>query len=594
MSERRLSTIVRPSPSDLADVLERVLALPPSPTQEELHYSNQLQELAARLSAGRFQVALVGQFKRGKSSLLNALLGAPVLPTGVIPLTSLATFITASDAMRLVVQFEDGTRRTAQPETVDQLRGELALYVDEQHNPANAKHVERIEAFVHSTRVPPTLVFVDTPGVGSTHGHNTQAAHAALIACDAALFVVSPDPPITEVELAYLTSVRAHAAETLVVLNKSDTLVTEELATAVAFLRGVLADHGIACKVLTVSAKVAMEAQASQDPAALRGSGLVELEAAIEELAAQRGRLLDQAVAQKATGAVEQLRLANDLALAALTTPLEVLDARLAAFTRSEVAFEDERRAAEDQLAGDRRRLISALDQQAERLRERLQAGLDEELQREAADSEPQDAWDALKAKLPGELDTQFAAEIQTQRTALEAALERHQARTDSLLTELRRAAANLLEVPFRAPESTGALQMRDLPAWSQHPREALGDVPTAALVSLLPGPLRRRATLSRARRELEDLVRRNVEQLRWSTRQNLEHSLNLYQRQLDDVLRRGRAATTESIHAARERRLGDADAAAAEITDRERRRGILAQSARLLAGKCEHPETQS
>jgi predicted GTPase len=52
-----------------------------------------LLALRDRLQHERLQIAVLGQFKRGKSTFVNALLGAPVLPTAVVPLTSIATFI---------------------------------------------------------------------------------------------------------------------------------------------------------------------------------------------------------------------------------------------------------------------------------------------------------------------------------------------------------------------------------------------------------------------------------------------------------------------------------------------------------------------
>lgn len=576
------------APDRLGDILERAGRLPPSPTFEELHFATQLEELAYRLVEGRFQVAVVGQFKRGKSSLLNALLGTPLLPVGVIPLTALPTHITPTEHLALEVRFATGSNQTARFETVDALRAKLAEFVDEQKNPGNAKGVERIEVFAPAPRVPPGLVFVDTPGVGSTHSHNTDAAHAALVACDAALFVVSPDPPITEVELSYLRTVEAHAAETIVVLNKADGLEGDDLATALRFLREVLEAHGAPCEVLPVSAKLAAAVQRLGDADENRRSGLATLEAKIGDLAARRGALLDRAVAQKAHTAIDQLALANDLALAGLTTPLALLDERLAAFARSSAAFGDERRATSDQLAGDRKRLLGALDEQAEQLRGQLEAALGAELEQAAAHVDPERAWDDLKGRLPADFDRLFSAVVAAQQAALEAAIERHRKRADKLLSDLRREAAALLEIPFYAPASEGALELRNLPAWSQRPREALADVPTAAVVSLLPAPLRRRALLARSRRELEELVRRNVEALRWSTRQNIEASLNKYQRDLDEALKRGLAATTDSILAARDRRLSDANAAAAELAAREARQADLAACGRVLAERCD------
>ena len=51
------------------------------------------RDLAARVSEGRFYLACIGQFKRGKSTLINALIGEPVLPVGFIPVTAVPTVI---------------------------------------------------------------------------------------------------------------------------------------------------------------------------------------------------------------------------------------------------------------------------------------------------------------------------------------------------------------------------------------------------------------------------------------------------------------------------------------------------------------------
>ena len=55
--------------------------------------AGEARELAARISEGRFYVACVGQFKRGKSTLINALIGENVLPVGLIPVTAVTTVI---------------------------------------------------------------------------------------------------------------------------------------------------------------------------------------------------------------------------------------------------------------------------------------------------------------------------------------------------------------------------------------------------------------------------------------------------------------------------------------------------------------------
>ena len=72
------------------------------------HVANEASELAARLAEGRFFVACVGQFKRGKSTLIGALIGESILPTGFVPVTAVPTVIRFGSAKRARIRF---TRR---------------------------------------------------------------------------------------------------------------------------------------------------------------------------------------------------------------------------------------------------------------------------------------------------------------------------------------------------------------------------------------------------------------------------------------------------------------------------------------------------
>ena len=89
------------------------------------------QQLMTRIGEGRFFVACIGQFKRGKSTLLNALVGDAVLPTGVVPVTAVPTVLRYGEqrAARVLI---DGSWRAVSPD-------DLAQYVSEELNPENAK-----------------------------------------------------------------------------------------------------------------------------------------------------------------------------------------------------------------------------------------------------------------------------------------------------------------------------------------------------------------------------------------------------------------------------------------------------------------------
>jgi ribosome biogenesis GTPase A len=63
---------------------------------------------AERIAEGRFYVACVGQFKRGKSTLLNALIGEPILPSGVVPVTSVPTIVRFGEDYGARVRLDSG------------------------------------------------------------------------------------------------------------------------------------------------------------------------------------------------------------------------------------------------------------------------------------------------------------------------------------------------------------------------------------------------------------------------------------------------------------------------------------------------------
>src|ERR1700693_3520784 len=69
------------------------------------------QELISKLLEGHFNLAVLGQFKRGKTTLINALLGSPLLPTAVVPLTSIITLIKYGKNLHIEVLFNDGVRK---------------------------------------------------------------------------------------------------------------------------------------------------------------------------------------------------------------------------------------------------------------------------------------------------------------------------------------------------------------------------------------------------------------------------------------------------------------------------------------------------
>ena len=116
--------------ASLDNLLAQATSSVPSPTAGQREILEKLSRLQARLEEGLLRVAVLGQFKRGKSTLLNALLGVPLLPVGVTPVTAIPTFIKAGPKTTARITFKDGN-----PAILDQ-------HISETENPRNRLGVE--------------------------------------------------------------------------------------------------------------------------------------------------------------------------------------------------------------------------------------------------------------------------------------------------------------------------------------------------------------------------------------------------------------------------------------------------------------------
>lgn len=209
------------------------------------------RRLAERLGAGRFVIAVVGEFKRGKSTLVNALLGEAVLPIGVLPLTAIATELTFGEPAA-GVEFLDGHEESIR-------RDEIATYVTEEGNPNNVRGVARVKVRGPWSLLEPGVVLVDTPGLASLYQHNTEAGRAALLDADGAIVVLSADAPLSEQEHDLLEILRDRRARTFFVINKADHLGPDDLVTVREFVGKTITDVlGSFVNVFAVDARSAL------------------------------------------------------------------------------------------------------------------------------------------------------------------------------------------------------------------------------------------------------------------------------------------------------------------------------------------------
>ena len=198
-------------------------------TRNDGAQEKECQKLMGRLAEDRFNLAVVGQFNRGKTSLMNAILGSDKLPTGILPLTSVVTAVCYGEREQALIRIRDSyLHQTISLE-------ELPLFITEKGNPGNTKQVALAEVRLAVSLLRLGFFFVDTPGIGSAVLANTGTTRNFLPEIDAAIFVTSFEAPLGEGELDFFEEVKSRVGQIFVVVNKSD-LVERSWLNAAAYL----------------------------------------------------------------------------------------------------------------------------------------------------------------------------------------------------------------------------------------------------------------------------------------------------------------------------------------------------------------------
>jgi len=530
--------------------------------------ADQAAEANRRLEGLTLEVAVVGEFKRGKSTLINALLGRDVLPAGVLPLTAVPTVLERGDPA-LMVAFADGR-------TEEHQLDELADFVTEERNPGNRLGVERVVARLHAPLLDQGVRLVDTPGVGSVLEHNTAATDAYLPSLDAAVLVTSADPPISQGERAFLERVAEQAVRLLVVLNKADYLTAEELERTVRFtervVRQVVPDWP--GPVYALSARVGVG-----DPDRF-GRFAVDLRRLLSE---GRGAAVADAAARSAARAAATLRLALDLEHRVAELPAEELARRLATFDAAAAALADEGAADEALLGAAVRRALEAMDGVIDPQRARLARTAAQATQK-AADQHPDLApgglLERLEAERPELLEQLTGPLVHQARVAALAAWQRASGpvieRAGQRLGRLHAEAASAFGVAlpvFAAPDVDATVK----PIGYGTPRitHLADELASAAWRLRGRGAARARVVAKAQQAAIED-----TDALFGRLRGAASLALGEAARQLGGRLRRHQQELAAGLRAAIDR--GGALLAAAE-QDRAARQADLGQAAKLL-----------
>jgi signal recognition particle receptor subunit beta len=448
-----------------------------------------------------------GRVQARQGTLLNALLGRPLLPAGVLPLTSVVTIVGSGPRDRLTVNFADGSVETP-PISM------LARYVTEAENPENVLGVQLTTVETHHELLDGGIQLVDTPGVGSIHAHNTEAAHAFVARADAAIVVLSTDQPLSAQERELLAVVDRIAGRVLVVLNRIDRVDPAESVSAVAFVEAAITSAASDVPpVLAVSA--------------LERTGIEKLRRWIGELPRGDAGLWnasERAARRALARAAAEGRAAANVELAALELPLAQLDERAAIFAGRVEALSPAREAASAVLEREvamllRERATEPLRVLALESAARLQGELARHAQRSEARSTRQfrddlTVWvDEEIHRLMNETAVRIEESLSSGLTELVA---RHAAHVDEILAELADGVAEAFgERPHWAAAAIDIRERAPLPYKLRDEGEGALGAAISATRTAIPGKIGRRLVRREQDVRLSGMIDRHAGRLR-------------------------------------------------------------------------------
>jgi hypothetical protein len=296
------------------------------------------EPLRERLADGSLRVVVFGEFRRGKSTLLNTLVHRDLFPVDLDVTTAAVTTLEWGNEDRAIIH---RTSR-AGPLRPDEVPMEqVREYVTEQLNPENRRGVILVELHAPVDELASGLVLVDTPGLGSVNRLHSAATREYLKRADAVVFVASAVQPLGEGELRYLKAALGHTSRFLTALTMSDLIadigpVVAEARRRIAEAVGMPTDD---LAIFPVSALMRRAAAEEDDADLLAASGFPELETALwarlsvncavarlKPVISVLKKLLDQATAGIAT---EVAGLDDDREQRRITRELQAEQSRL-------------------------------------------------------------------------------------------------------------------------------------------------------------------------------------------------------------------------------------------------------------------------
>ncbi len=383
-----------PDPASVADILAAAIALARRRGRDDL--ARRLETVAERVSRTDTVVCVVGEFKKGKSALINALLGADVCPVDDDLATMAVTVVRYAPEPGAIVRRREDGQLIIEAIPADQ----APRWVAERDGDDRRHGVEVVEVGLPNAFLERGIALVDTPGVGGLNAAHAAATLAFLPSADALVFVTDASTELSAPELAFLASARRAGPPILIAVTKVD--IYPEWRRIVAIDDGRLGAMGLTDAPFPLSAVLRRHGLATDDPSLDEESGYPRFAASLADDVVGRARAasLGTALAQ-IVPALDQLReplaaetsaLDSPEAAARLTAELREVRARLATLAAADASWSVR---LEDEFSALRTRTGFAFQARMRQLQRELQ----DEIER----IDPARAWPEVSGRIQAE-----------------------------------------------------------------------------------------------------------------------------------------------------------------------------------------------
>jgi len=531
----------------LIDVIEEIrMILEKSGLRFEV-FNQKAPELLDKLQNRQLVISVLGQFKRGKSSLINAFLGKEILPVSVLPLTSVPVFISYGKIKSLKF-ISGGNNITADSETG--IRKALLDFATEEGNPVNRKKVKDIKLYYPADFLKDSILIVDTPGIGSVFSHNTKAAEEVIPKSDIGIFVVSPDPPFTEIEQNYFKSVLPNISTAFFVINKMDTVSGKDLKKVKYFYSSILAKitGGLgAGRIFCVSSK---------HSAFGKNHGVRELKKAVlSYLAVKKDAILINTTSSRLKGLIDLVKSEIEVVLNTLKMPVEKFEKNIQLFTEKLAEIETASENMPDTLVLRQNRITRQLDDSLESAKiealskflglfsSSVKNGTIDETSVGNTINKISDYFEDKYKVLSDEIEDKALDILNELKTAFEEPLK-----------QIKKAAADFFHVNIKIPEEAVKFEFERSPYWIDRSSEmTYKTIKDNLFIKILPGALKQHVLSIKLKSDFENIVLRDAGNIRWALIQNMQNTFIKYEEYYNDKFEEMKKAIINAVESVKQ-----------------------------------------